>query len=75
MLITNFEFLSEEGYNNWKVANSGNSDYFQFVTITPPEKFPATLKLFPDRKTPTVWGSFTWSYPEPSDDLKFFSPY
>jgi hypothetical protein len=75
MLITNFEFASEEGYNNWKVVNSGNSDSFQFISITPPEKFPATLKLFPDTKNPNVWSNFTWSYPETIEDMIFFSPY
>ena len=54
MLITNFEFDTLEQYNQWKINNSRNSDAFQFVTVTPPERFPAKLKLFPDSKNPNV---------------------
>jgi hypothetical protein len=73
MLITSFEFDTPEQYNQWKINNSSNSDSFQFVTVTPPERFPAKLKLFPDNKNPNVWGNFVWSYP--SEDQSFFSPY
>lgn len=66
-----FTFHQQAEYDMWKLAHV-NDEALEGVTITPPDSYPAQIKL--TKLNGKVTEVSNWRYIR-HDDLEFFSPY